>query len=69
MPSTTNFLLVRIDKRGAGALELQAFLLRRKILIRVCDSFGIGVNYFRLAVRQRQENRRLIAALGEWLAS
>jgi threonine-phosphate decarboxylase len=69
LPSTTNFLLVRIDKRGAGALDLQAFLLRRKILIRACDSFGIGVNYFRLAVRQRQETHRLIAALGEWLAS
>ena len=69
LPSTANFLLVRIDRRGAGALELRAFLLRRKILIRACDSFGLGVTYFRVAVRRRQENRRLIAALGEWLAS
>lgn len=69
LPSKTNFLLVRIDKRGADALALRAFLLRKKILIRACDSFGLGVNYFRVAVRRRQENRRLIAALAEWLAS
>ena len=69
LPSKTNFLLVRIDKRGADALELRAFLLRKKILIRACDSFGLGGNYFRVAVRRRQENRRLIAALAEWLAS
>jgi threonine-phosphate decarboxylase len=69
LPSKTNFLLVRIDKCGTDALELRTFLLRKKILIRACDSFGLGVNYFRVAVRRRQENRRLIAALAEWMAS
>jgi threonine-phosphate decarboxylase len=69
LPSKTNFLLVRIDKRGTDALELRAFLLRKKILIRVCDSFGLGRAYFRVAVKRRQENRRLITALREWLAS
>jgi threonine-phosphate decarboxylase len=68
LPSKTNFLLVRTDKRGTDALELRTFLLRKKILIRACDSFGLGVNYFRVAVRRRQENRRLIASLAEWLA-
>jgi len=67
LPSKTNFLLVRIDKRGSDALALRAFLLRKKILIRVCDSFGIGSAFFRVAVKRRQENRRLIAALAEWL--
>ena len=43
-PSSTNFLLVRIANRSAGALELRAFLLRRNILIRACNSFaGLGV--------------------------
>jgi histidinol-phosphate/aromatic aminotransferase/cobyric acid decarboxylase-like protein len=69
LPSKTNFLLVRIDQRGTDALALRAFLLRKKILIRVCDSFGIGSAYFRVAIKRPQENRRLIAALAEWLKS
>lgn len=69
LPSKTNFLLVRIDHRLPDAFELRAFLLRQNILIRVCDSFGLGGAYFRVAVRRRQENLRLIAALAEWLAS
>jgi len=36
----TNFLLVKIEKHGADALELRSFLLRRKILIRACNSFA-----------------------------
>ena len=69
LPSKTNFLLVKIGKRGTDALALRAFLLRKKILVRVCDSFGLGSTYFRVSVNRRPENRRLLAALGEWLAS
>jgi len=69
LPSKTNFLLVRIDDRLADAFALRAFLLRQNILIRVCDTFGLGGAYFRVAIRRRQENLRLVAALAEWLAS
>jgi len=69
LPSKTNFLLVKIDKRGTDALELRAFLLRKKILIRVCDTFGLGSAFFRVTVKRRQENRRLITGLVEWLRS
>jgi threonine-phosphate decarboxylase len=69
LQSKTNFLLVRIDKRLTDAFELRAFLLRKKILIRVCDSFGLGNAYFRVAVKRRRENRRLTKALAEWLRS
>ena len=63
----TNFLLVKIEKHGADALELRSFLLRRKILIRACNSFAeLGGNFFRVAVRGRKDNRRLLAALSEW---
>ena len=66
--SHTNFLLVKIET--GDSLQLRAFLLRKKILIRACDSFaGVGRHYFRVAVRRRRDNRRLIAALREWRAS
>jgi threonine-phosphate decarboxylase len=65
-PSSTNFLLVRIAN-GGSVLELRSFLLRRKILIRACNSFaGLGSDHFRVAVRRRNDNRLLLAALREW---
>jgi threonine-phosphate decarboxylase len=70
LPSRTNFLLVKIDKKGGDALQLRSFLLRKKILIRACDSFaGLGGDYFRIAVKRRTDNRQLLAALREWTAS
>lgn len=69
-PSRTNFLLVKIEKSGCNALQLRSFLMGKRIFIRACDSFvGLGADYFRIAVRQRKDNRRLLAALEEWTAS
>jgi threonine-phosphate decarboxylase len=66
-PSSTNFLLVRMANDG-DALRLCAFLLQRKILIRACNSFaGLGSNHFRVAVRQRKDNRLLLEALRGWM--
>jgi threonine-phosphate decarboxylase len=70
LPSQSNFLLVKIDRSGGKAPPLGTFLLNKKILIRACDSFaGVGVDYFRIVVRRRKDNRRLLAALEEWTAS
>lgn len=66
-PSDVNFLLVRIAKHAVDALELRSFLLHKKILIRACNTFTqLGGDYFRVAVRHRKDNRRLLAALHEW---
>lgn len=66
-PSRVNFLLVKIGKHGVDALELRSFLLRKKLLIRACNSFtDLGGDYFRVAVRQRKDNQRLLRALWEW---
>ena len=65
-PSCANFLLVRIAN-GTDALELRAFLLHKKLFIRACNSFaGLGSDHFRVAVRQRKDNRLLLEALREW---
>ena len=67
--SRANFLLVRIATTGLDALQLRFFLSTRKILIRACDSFaGLGTDYFRVAVKRRKDNLRLLAALREWVA-
>ncbi|HET8562255.1 MAG TPA: threonine-phosphate decarboxylase CobD, partial [Candidatus Binatia bacterium] len=68
-PSSTNFLLVRMEDNNADALVLRSFLLGRKMLIRACDSFaGLGAGYFRVAARKRRDNQRLLNALREWTA-
>jgi threonine-phosphate decarboxylase len=67
-PSSANFLLVRIAN-NASAVELRSFLLNKRILIRAFDSFtGLGASHFRIAVRRRKDNQRLLQALREWTA-
>ena len=66
LASRTNFLLVKIERSHGDALRLRSFLLQKNILIRACDTFGLGVNYFRIAIKQRKDNQRLLAALTEW---
>jgi threonine-phosphate decarboxylase len=69
-PSCCNFFLCELmtDRLDASALKEQ--LCRRHLLIRTCSDYpGLGSLHFRLAVRRREENERLIAALGEIVAS
>jgi threonine-phosphate decarboxylase len=67
-PSNANFLLVRIAN-NASAVGLHSFLLNKKILIRFCNSFAaLGSDHFRVAVKRRKDNRRLLEALTEWTA-
>ncbi len=61
-PSKANFLLFR------GPVGLDEALLQRKIAIRCCSDYhGLGPEYYRAAVRTREENQRLIDAVSEIL--
>jgi histidinol-phosphate/aromatic aminotransferase/cobyric acid decarboxylase-like protein len=68
LPGAANFLLVRC---GVSVTALQARLLKQhRILIRDCMSFEeLGDRYFRVAVRLRSENERLVAAIRQELAA
>jgi threonine-phosphate decarboxylase len=61
--SSVNFILVNIEPSGLSSGELTRRMVDKGILIRDCQSFGLGENYIRVAVRNRDENERLIAAL------
>ncbi|MDO9067884.1 MAG: threonine-phosphate decarboxylase CobD [Deltaproteobacteria bacterium] len=66
-PSSTNFLLIEI-KKGMSARELKERLEHHHILIRDCSSFmGLTNGFFRIAVRNREENQRLLECLGKIL--
>lgn len=69
-PSKANFVLVGLDHGRITAPELRAHLLRKRILIRSCDSFsGLGAKYFRVAVRLRKDNARLLEGLEDIMGS
>jgi threonine-phosphate decarboxylase len=69
-PSTTNFFLIELKTQRWSASAVFDALAERGFLVRVCDSFhGIERGRFlRLAVRTREENTLLAAALAEVFA-
>jgi threonine-phosphate decarboxylase len=67
-PSAVNFLLVEIVQ-GPTAEELARRLVPERILIRDCANFnGLHDRFFRVAVRGRGENERLLGALASSMA-
>ncbi len=63
-PGSSNFILADAEKYGVSAEELQERLGPMGILIRKCDNFHhLSPFFFRLAVRNRRENQRLLEAL------
>ncbi len=62
-PPQANFILVRIET-DLSSTKLQEDLAKKGILIRDCSNFaGLNDKFFRVAVRKREENLRLIDSL------
>jgi threonine-phosphate decarboxylase len=61
---TANYIFIKINMSGVTSLLLRERLLEHGIAIRDCSNFiGLNNRYFRVAVRTREENVRLINAL------
>lgn len=61
---TVNFILMRINDTGITSSEIQNLLLEKNILIRNCSNFvGLDEKFFRVAVKTREENMKLLSAL------
>jgi threonine-phosphate decarboxylase len=69
-PSAVNYLLVKLAGPAWTAATLRQALMARRLVIRDASNFrGLDARFFRLAVRTREENRRLLQALEECLRS
>jgi threonine-phosphate decarboxylase len=67
-PSAVNYLLVKLTRPDWTAARLQKDLLSHKIVIRDASNFrGLDERFFRIAVRRREENQRLLKALEHFL--
>ncbi len=61
---TVNFILVRIEDSGKTSSAIQDILMKNNILIRNCSNFtGLDETYFRVAVKTREENQKLLDTL------
>lgn len=59
--SDVNFILFKSDR----IFDLKERLLEKKILIRDCSDYkGLKKGFYRIAVKSRSENRKLVSALG-----
>ncbi len=69
-PSAVNYLLVKLTRPGATAALLQRAMLAHRVVIRDAGNFrGLDERFFRIAVRSREENERLLGALKQCLES
>ncbi len=65
-PSSTNFYLCKLESMSLDRFKYE--LLNYNIYIRMCDDFiGLDNLYFRLAVRNHNENDRLIRCINDIL--
>lgn len=68
-PGASNFLLINAEKSGLTAAQWAEHLRRYGILIRDCSNFAnLSPYYFRIAVKNRHHNLRLIEALKRVIA-
>ncbi len=63
LESSVNFILVDITPSGIASDDLAGRMIAEGVLVRDCQSFGLGNSYIRVAVRNRNENEQLISAL------
>lgn len=63
--SFSNFLLIRLNEpRPIPGKTLYELLIKKGILIRTCEDFqGLGEAFFRIAVKKRNENKKLVTEL------
>lgn len=65
-PGQANFILIK-NKNSENCSKLQEFLYDRRILIRNCFNFrGLGPQYWRIAVKSREDNTKLIESLQDY---
>ncbi len=69
-PSASNFLLVEVLADNPDMNNFYLSLLKCGFYVRNCASFsGLSQKFFRVAIRQREENQKLVEAIRKVLSS
>jgi histidinol-phosphate aminotransferase len=66
-PSVANFILIHFPREeGRAATDADAFLKSKGIILRTVGSYGLG-HCLRMTIGTEDENRRVVAALSEFM--
>ena len=65
IPSQANFVMVELEKKISPKELLKKLLTKHNLLIKELTTKTNGRNYLRLAVRDKEDNDRLVAAMKE----
>ncbi|MST82533.1 aminotransferase class I/II-fold pyridoxal phosphate-dependent enzyme [Bilifractor porci] len=65
IPSQANFVMVELDKKISPKKLLKKLLTKHSLLIKELTTKTNGRNYLRLAVRDKEDDDRLVAAMKE----
>lgn len=65
IPSQANFVMVELEKKISPKELLKKLLTKHSLLIKELTTKTNGRNYLRLAVRDKEDNDRLVAAMKE----
>lgn len=67
-PPSANFIFCKLSTRRINSGQLCDYCGRKGILIRDCSNFrGLDNSFIRIAVRKKEENRKLVKVLREFL--
>lgn len=68
--SSANFMLVKLkDSAPLSVARLYDKLLQKKIIIRTCEDFhGLDHSFFRIAVKKKNDNKKLVTELTKILS-
>lgn len=68
LPSVANFMAIRFpDRPGLTSAEADRFLTARGLVLRAIGAYGMG-EFLRLTIGVEEANRRVVAALGDFMA-
>ena len=66
-PAYANFIFVKINIPGITAASLFEYLIRKRLMIRDCTSFGLKGEYFRFCIMSEEDNTRLLQGIEEFI--
>lgn len=61
-PSQGNFLLLDMRYTGMSSERMAEELFKRGVIVRECESFGLGNGYLRVSVGREEENKKFLEA-------
>lgn len=64
-PSQGNFILLELMGRGVSARRLAEEMMRKGVIVRSCEGFGLRDRYIRVSIGRKEENMKFLETFKE----